>query len=297
MKLVSIKYVLVESFNKINRNKVLFITSIFTVCVTILLMGIVGILLMNVSYNSDTMLDEMLHITVYVIPEADERTLNEIQDIIVSDPHVSDSRYISQLEAFETSKELVGEELMEELGYDFLPPSFIVKLDDVTYANIFVRKMEEISNILEVKYSSESYEKAGNISYTIRYVSGILAGLLGVLSLFLISNTIKITVSTSKEEVTIMRYIGASEARIKAPFYLQGGFMGFLGAIISFIIAGFGYNYIYTKLGGGLSEYIGALELVPVSQMLLILLGVFMLYGIVLGVLGSFFAIRKYLKA
>ena len=297
MKLVSIKYVLVESFNKINRNKVLFITSIFTVCVTILLMGIVGILLMNVSYNSDTILDEMLHITVYVIPEADERTLNEIQDIIVSDPHVSDSRYVSQLEAFETSKELVGEELMEELGYDFLPPSFIVKLDDVTYANIFVRKMEEISNILEVKYSSESYEKAGNISYTIRYVSGILAGLLGVLSLFLISNTIKITVSTSKEEVTIMRYIGASEARIKAPFYLQGGFMGFLGAIISFIIAGFGYNYIYTKLGGGLSEYIGALELVPVSQMLLILLGVFMLYGIVLGVLGSFFAIRKYLKA
>lgn len=296
MKLVSIKYVLVESFNKINRNKVLFITSIFTVCVTILLMGIVGILLMNVSYNSDTMLDEMLHITVYVIPEADERTLNEIQDIIVSDPHVSDSRYISQLEAFETSKELVGEELMEELGYDFLPPSFVVKLDDVTYANIFVHKMEELSNILEVKYSSESYEKAGNISYTIRYVSGILAGLLGVLSLFLISNTIKITVSTSKEEVTIMRYIGASEARIKAPFYLQGGFMGFLGAIISFIIAGFGYNYIYIKLGGDLSEFIGALKLVPVPQMLLVLLGVFMLYGIVLGVLGSYFAIRKYLK-
>jgi cell division transport system permease protein len=94
-----------------------------------------------------------------------------------------------------------------------------------------------------------------------------------------------------------MRYIGASEARIKVPFFLQGGFIGFLGAIISFIIAGFGYNYIYTKLEGSLSEYIGVLELVPIPQMLLVLLGVFMLYGIVLGVLGSFFAIRKYLKA
>ena len=70
MKPVSIKYILVESFNNIVRNKVLFITSIFTVCVTILLMGVVGILLMNVSYNSDTMMEEMLNITVYVIPEA-----------------------------------------------------------------------------------------------------------------------------------------------------------------------------------------------------------------------------------
>jgi|LSQX01.3.fsa_nt_gb cell division transport system permease protein len=297
MKPVSIKYILVESFNNILRNKVLFITSIFTVCVTILLMGVVGILLMNVSYNSDEMLDEMLHITVYVIPEADEKTLNEIQDVIVNDPHVESSTYVSKLEAYEASKELVGEEVMEELGYDFLPPSFIVKLNDVTYANIFVHKMSSMSNIYEVKYSSESYERAGRISYTIRYVCGALTGLLGILSLFLISNTIKITVSSSKEEVTIMRYIGASEARIKVPFFLQGGFIGFLGAIISFIIAGFGYNYIYTKLEGSLSDYIGVLELVPIPQMLLVLLGVFMLYGIVLGVLGSFFAIRKYLKA
>ena len=297
MKPVSIKYILVESFNNILRNKVLFITSIFTVCVTILLMGVVGILLMNVSYNSDEMLDEMLHITVYVIPEADEKTLNEIQDVIVNDPHVESSTYVSKLEAYEASKELVGEEVMAEVGYDFLPPSFIAKLNDVTYANIFVHKMSSMSNIYEVKYSSESYERAGRISYTIRYVCGALTGLLGILSLFLISNTIKITVSSSKEEVTIMRYIGASEARIKVPFFLQGGFIGFLGAIISFIIAGFGYNYIYTKLEGSLSDYIGVLELVPIPQMLLVLLGVFMLYGIVLGVLGSFFAIRKYLKA
>jgi cell division transport system permease protein len=260
-------------------------------------MGVVGILLMNVSYNSDTMMDEMLNITVYVIPEADEKTLNDIQDIIINDPHVTNATYISQLEAYEASKELVGEDIMDELGYEFLPASFIVKLDDVTYANVFVRKMASMSNIYEVKYSSEAYERAGKISFTIRYVCGILTALLGVLSLFLISNTIKITVSTNKEEVTIMRYIGASEARIKSPFYLQGGFIGFLGAIISFIIAGFGYNYIYTRLEGSLSEYIGALELVPVPQMLLVLLGVFMLYGIVLGILGSFFAIRKYLKA
>ena len=297
MKPVSIKYILVESFNNIVRNRVLFITSIFTVCVTILLMGIVGILLMNVSYNSDTMMEEMLSITVYVIPEADEKILNDIQDVLINDSHVAEIKYVSQLEAYETSKELVGEDIMEELGHDFLPASFIVKLDDVTYANIFVRKMLAMSNIYEVKYSSEAYERAGKISYTVRYICGILTALLGVLSLFLISNTIKITVSTSKEEVTIMRYIGASESRIKAPFYLQGGFIGFLGAIISFIIAGFGYNYIYTRLEGSLSEYIGAMELVPVSQMLLVLLGVFMLYGIVLGILGSFFAIRKYLKA
>ena len=75
MKPVSIKYILIESFNNIVRNKVLFITSIFTVCVTILLMGVVGMLLMNVSYNSDTMMEEMLNITVYVIPEADEKLL------------------------------------------------------------------------------------------------------------------------------------------------------------------------------------------------------------------------------
>lgn len=297
MKPVSIKYILIESFNNIVRNKVLFITSIFTVCVTILLMGVVGILLMNVSYNSDTMMEEMLNITVYVIPEADEKTLNDIQDVLVADAHVTEIKYVSQMDAYQAGIELVGEEVMAELGHEFLPASFIVKLDDVTYAHIFVRNMKAMSNIYEVKYSSEAYERAGAISYTIRYVCGVLTALLGILSLFLISNTIKITVSASKEEVTIMRYIGASESRIKAPFYLQGAFIGFLGAIISFIIAGFGYNYMYTRLEGDLSEYMGVLELVPVPQMLLVLLGVFLLYGIVLGILGSFFAIRKYLKA
>jgi ABC-type antimicrobial peptide transport system permease subunit len=180
------------------------------------------------------------------------------------------------MDAYQAGIELVGEEVMAELGHEFLPASFIVKLDDVTYAHIFVRNMKAMSNIYEVKYSSEAYERAGAISYTIRYVCGVLTALLGILSLFLISNTIKITVSASKEEVTIMRYIGASESRIKAPFYLQGAFIGFLGAIISFIIAGFGYNYMYTRLEGDLSEYMGVLELVPVPQMLLVLLGVFL---------------------
>jgi len=296
MKPVSIKYVFVESFNNIIRNRVLFITSVFTVCVTILLMGVVGVLLMNVSYNSDNILDDMLHITVYVIPEADVATLNEIQDYIVADPNVEQITYISQEEAFESGKELVGEDIMNELGSSFLPASFVVKLNDVTYSNIFVQKMKALSNIYEVKYSSEAYERAAGISYTIRYVSAVLTTLLGILSLFLISNTIKITLSTSKDEVAIMRYIGASESRIKSPFYLQGGAIGFLGAIISFLISGFGYNYLYNKLEGGLDEYIGKLELVPVSQMLLVLLGVFLAYGTILGVTGSFFAIRKYLK-
>lgn len=296
MRPVNIKYILIESFNNINRNKVLFITSIFTVCVTIMLMGIVGILLMNVTYNSDEVLDEMLSITVYVIPEADEKTLNDIQNTIAADTNVIDIKYVSQLDAYEACVELYGEEVMQEMGYSFLTPSFIVRLNDVSYANIFVRKISSMANIYEVKYSSDTFEKAGTISYTVRYICGIMAGLLGVLALFLISNTIKITVSGNKEEVTIMRYIGASESRIKAPFYLQGGFIGFLGAIISFIIIGFGYNYIYEKLRGSLSQYLGGLNMVPVPQMLVVLLGIFLLYGIILGVLGSFFAIRKYLK-
>lgn len=125
MKPVSIKYILIESFNNIVRNKVLFITSIFTVCVTILLMGVVGILLMNVSYNSDTMMEEMLNITVYVIPEADEKTLNDIQDVLVADAHVTEIKYVSQMDAYQAGIELVGEEVMAELGHEFLPASFI----------------------------------------------------------------------------------------------------------------------------------------------------------------------------
>lgn len=287
-----------ESFTNLNRNRSFTITSVFTVFLTLLLIGIFGIFLLNISYNSKA-LDQLLEVKIFVIPEADIHTINNLNETLHLDNRVVSVDYVSKEEAFESTKELFSEDMLElELGSDFLPASFIVTLSNYEEVDYFVEIVKLMPEVYKVKYHKDSFDFTSNYSKWIRIVTGALGGVLAILAVFLISNTVRLTLQARSEEVVIMKFMGATEGRIKLPFVIEGGLIGFIGAIISFIAIGLIYSNIYNAFLDSSTEemFLTGLNLAPLKETLLLVFCGFFVLGVLLGIVGSLFAIRKHLK-
>ncbi|MBN2557778.1 MAG: ABC transporter permease [Clostridia bacterium] len=290
-------HIIGEVITNLNKNRVLTITSIFTVFIMLMLVGVFGIFLLNISYNSEYM-DNMLEIRIFIDPNADEYRENRVREALLSDNRIDYLAFQSKEQAFEDAKEIYDKEVIEGLGPDFLPASYTVRLREEVDADKFVAFAEGIPDVYQVDYHAGSFEFAVSLANWVNLVSGILAMLLGVLSLFLISNTIRLTMASRSAEVIIMKFIGATESRIKLPFLIEGITIGFLGAAISSVVVGLVYNRIHDWFYSlGVDEvFLSGLSLVPVRETVLLVIIVFFGLGIMLGMFGSMMAIRKNLK-
>ena len=219
-------YIFGELITNLNRNRILTFTSIFTVFVMLLLVGVFGVFLLNISYNSEYM-DNMLEIRIFITPGADEYRENLIKEALVKDGSIDYLEFESNEQAFENAKEMFDSQVLEDLGADFLPASYTVRLRDNANVKGFVAFVESIPDVYQVDYHSGSFDFAVSLTNWINLISGLLAVLLGILSLFLISNTVRLAMASRNEEVIIMKYIGATEGRIKLPFILEGAVIGF----------------------------------------------------------------------
>ena len=286
-----------EVITNLNRNRVLTLTSIFTVFIMLVLVGVFGVVLLNISFNSEYM-NNMLEIRVFIDPGADEYRINQVKEAIVEDGRIDYLEIVSQEQAYEKAKELYDAEILEYLGSDFLPPSFTVRLKDDANVKSFVAYVESLPDIYQVDYHSSSFDFAVSLTNWTNLITGVLSVLLGVLALFLISNTVRLAMASRSEEVAIMKFIGATEGRIKLPFILEGMTIGFTGAILASLLISYAYNRIYgwfiTK--GAEELFLSGLNLVSVKYTVLMIFLVFFGLGIMLGIFGSLVAIRKNLR-
>jgi cell division transport system permease protein len=290
-------HIIGEVITNLFKNRVLTITSIFSIILMLLLVGVFGIFLLTLSYNSEFM-DDMLEIRIFLEPETTEYWTEVIEDTIMDDGRINYIAFISKEQAFEEAKKLYDEEVLEGLGADFLPASFTVRLREDTDSDNFVAFVENIDGVYRVDYHRGSFDFASNLSRWVNIVAGGLSILLGLLSLFLVSNTIRLTMAGRKNEVIIMKYIGATETRIKRPFVLEGITIGFLGAAIASIAVSFGYNRFFNWFGAEGSEeiFLSGMKLAPVRESILLVCLVYFGIGIILGITASQMAIRKHLK-
>lgn|GEM_PF-588906 len=290
-------HIIGEVITNLFKNRVLTLTSIFSIVVMLILVGVFGVFLLTLSYNSEYM-DDMLEIRIFIDPEADDYRVSAVEEALLDDGRIEYIAYISKEQAFENVKELYPEEILEGLGSDFLPASFTVRLREDTDAGNFVAFAENLNDVYRVDYHSRSFDFASNLSNWVNIVAGSLSILLGLLSLFLVSNTIKLTMAGRSDEVIIMKFIGATESRIKMPFIMEGITIGFIGALIASLIMSYGYNRFFNWFGteGSGEIFLSGLRLVPVKESVLMIYLVFFGISIVLGILASQMAIRRHLK-
>ena len=277
------------------RNGVMSISSIFAVTITLLLIGVIGILALNVQDMSSS-IEEGVRIYVKLERDIDSAREQAIGDEIKNIKGVEKVTFFTKDEELDKLIDKQGEDgarLFESYRDDNpLGAAYEVEAKDASKLANISDKISGIAGVNTVNYGGESTQDMVKTLQTIRTGGTIVA--LAVVALFMIANTIKITITARQTEISIMRMVGASNWYIRIPFMLEGMLIGLIGAIIPVIVLVFGYGMIYDYVGGMfMSAMLSLKEPMPfIRDFSLILVAL----GAGVGLVGSFVSIRRFLK-
>ena len=290
-------YLIKEGYHNLNKHGSKTISTMLIICATMLILGIFIIILQNVNENVETLRLEQ-GLQAFIEDKATDEDVAYMEDEIRLIPGVSEIQYMSKAEAYEDAKEQFKDqdyflEGLEDL--EIFPASFIVKFTNIEEAETIKEAVEKIDGIYYVKYNSYSIDAVISISRVANYFILGVGIVLLVVSVFIISNTIKLAVYSNKREIFIMRYIGATNSFIIKPFIVEGAIMGVMSALISFIIISIVYVYIYAALNS--SYALGVFKFIPYSTIWYQILIAYIALGLFIGVFGSAISLKKYLKA
>ena len=302
MRISTLWYCIKQGFRSIRKHKLFTLASVGTMAACVFLFCIFYSIVVNVQFMVREM-ENTVGVTVFFDEGLSEEEIQALGELIGARSEVADMRYVSAEEAWETYKKdyfADAPELAE--GFEQDNPlansaSYELYLNDIEDQQSFVDYLKTIDGVRKVNYSEIAATGLASINNVVGYVSmGIILILLGV-AVFLISNTIAITITVRKEEIKIMRMIGATNFLIRAPFVVEGIIIGLFGAGIPLALVYYAYGYAVRFCLSRLSILSRILTLLPVGQVFQVLIPVSMGLGLGIGLFGSFFSIRKHLKA
>ncbi|WKA53762.1 permease-like cell division protein FtsX [Planococcus shixiaomingii] len=282
-----------ESLKSLGRNSWMTFASVSAVTVTLLLVGVFVLIMMNLNKVADD-LENDVEIKTFVSLEADDARIYEIEKTIKSMPGVASVEYSTKEEELTDLVLDFGDELSLFQQSNPLFDVFYVKAADPQQTALVATEIAKLDNIEEVKYGEGKIEKLFNVLNMGRNVGLVLILALLFTAMFLISNTIRITIVARRHEIEIMKLVGATNWFVRIPFILEGMWLGLLGSIIPIALVSTLYykvtDFVQPKLSG---EMIQLLDLTPfiyqVSALILVM-------GVFIGIWGSFMSIRKFLR-
>ena len=300
MKYSRLGYFIGEGFSNVFKNKKSTGASLMIMCATMIIFGIFLILGENINHFVEGVESEQ-GIQVFVKNEATQEQIDELGEKIRAIDGVSTVEFVSKDEALEQMKERFGDrqDLLE--GYEgennIFTASYVVTLTDLTKSQAVQDQINTYSDVVKkINSKDEVITTLINLANGIKIVTGVILVLLIIISIFIIANTIKLTVHARRKEISIMKYVGATNGFIRWPFIVEGMIIGILASIISIIIVGGAYSFIAEKLVNAEFMQLINMNLISFSDMFNSIIFVYMLLGIGIGVLGSVISMRKYLK-
>lgn len=298
MRISTFFYTIKQGFVNIVRNKWFSLASIATISACLFLFGIFYAILVNFQHIVKTA-EEGVSVTVFFDEELSDDKIRAIGEQIQKRVEVRDVKFISDDEAWDEFKsEYLGE--YGDAGFTENPlegsNSYEIYLNDVTMQSALVTWLESVDGVRQVNRSEITANALGGINVLIGYVSlGIIFILLAV-SVFLISNTVMIGISVRKEEINIMKYIGATDFFVRSPFVIEGILIGLLGSIVPLVSIYYIYTNVIVYIGERFQILSGLLNFLPVEEIYATLLPVSVGIGVGIGFLGSIVTVRKHLK-
>ena len=297
MRISTFFYTIKQGFINIFRNKWFSLASIATISACLFLFGLFYSILMNVQ-NIVKTAQEGVSVTVFFDEGISDDRIQQIGDEIQKRPEVSKINFISADEAWDSFKEEYLGEYADGFTENPLEnsASYEIYLNDVSMQPALVSFLEGLDGIREVNRSEITAASLTGINALIAYASiGIIAILFAV-SIFLISNTVTIGISVRKEEISIMKYIGATDFFVRSPFVIEGMLIGAIGALIPMGIIYSVYNEVIGYIVGKFSNLSKLLAFLPVNEIFAKLLPGSLIMGIGIGFLGSSITVRKHLR-
>ena len=290
-------YLVKEGYMNLNKHGSKTVSTMLIICATMLILGIFVIILQNVNANVKTLRLEQ-GLQAFIEDKTTDDEVEYMKDELSLIEGVSEVQYMSKAEAFEDAKDQFKDQdyFLDGLeNLDIFPASFIVKFENIEDVDNIKAQVEKVEGIYKVKYNASTIEAVISISKVANYFLLGVGSVLLVVSIFIISNTIKLAVYSNKREIMIMRYIGAKNSFIVKPFIVEGAIMGVVSALISFIVISVVYVYTYVALNS--SYALGVFKFIPYSSIWYQIFGVYLILGLFIGIFGSAISLKKYLKA
>ena len=292
-------YLIGEGFRNFFKNKKSTAASIIIMCATMFIFGIFFLIGENVNYIIEQVQSEQA-MQVFIDLDATEEEETELGNKIKSTQYVNTVQYVSQEQALNDMREWLGESasVLDAYSGEENPfkASYVITLTDLSKNEEVEHQISTYDNVASVTVGNDTINRLVDIANGIRTATGVILVLLILISIFIIANTIKLTVHARRKEISIMKYVGATNGFIRWPFMVEGIIIGIISALISVVILGFTYNFIAEKMvSGGMVSTLG-LNLLTYSDMLSMLLIVYIIMGMGIGAIGSAISMKKYLE-
>ena len=300
-----ITYLLGEGIRNVFKNKKSTSASIIIMSLTMLIFGVFFVITQNIN-SIMRQIESEQGIEVFLYDISEDQT-KAVEDYIRNIDGVNTAEYKSKEDALNQLKSQFKDR--EELlaGYEennIFPASYVVTLTDLTKSNEVIQKIWDYDNdkpdtekvIKYITSKDETVTTLINLANGIRIITGVILAILIIISIFIISNTIKLTVHARRKEISIMKYVGATNSFIRWPFIVEGIIIGIISGAISIIILGTNYNLIAGKILE--SQVVSAMNinLLTFADMFGLIIVVYTILGVGIGVLGSCISMRRYLK-
>ena len=297
MKYNRLGYLIGEGFSNVFKNKKSTMASIIIMCATMIIFGLFLIIGENVNHFVDN-LKLQQGFQVFMKEDATQEEMDKVKEDIRALDGISTIEFVSKEQELNTMKEKLKDEkgVLDGFNVQKIKASYIVKVTDLERSKTIQSEVEKIDNVVKITNSNETAMKLISIAKVIRIATGVILLLLIIISTFIISNTIKLTVHSRRKEISIMKYVGATNSFIRWPFIVEGVVIGIISSIISIIIVGGTYNIITTKMAESDFVRVMGMNLVGLNEMLTSIILVYLILGIGIGTVGSVVSMRKYLK-
>lgn len=288
-----------DSFKSVFRNFSLSLASISCITITLIMVGVSIILTFNVNNFTD-IIEKDVTIVAFLKVDITKEETDKVYDKIITLDNIKKDNVVFR-DKMDISKEIMAssetyKSIMKDWTREESPiqDTYQIKVEDINLIHKTAEELKSIENIDLVKYGEEMVEELVKVFDVVRKVSIAIVLALILVTAFLIANTIKITIMSRKREIEIMRLVGASNINIKLPFMFEGLILGILGSIIPIIITIYGYTALYNHFDGQL--FTQFIKLINPSSFVYLVSFVLLVIGMVVGMFGSYRAVRKYLK-
>ena len=295
-----ISYLIGEGFGNVLKNKKSTVISITTMCLTMLLFGTFFILGENINHIVKS-IEQQQGMQVYIDKTATSEEVSMVEQEIRKIDGVNTIKYLSKEESLRKAKEQLKdnatiEKFMTGMSEEQFEDSYTITLTDLSLNESVQEQIMKIEKVSEIVAIDQTISTLESIAQGLRIGILVLLVALIIISIFIISNTIKLSVHARRKEISIMKYVGATNGFIRWPFIVEGIIIGIISALITIIMVGFAYNGIATQAVQSETLQKLNVSLVTFNDMFNLIMIMYLSTGVGIGMLGSAISMRKYLE-
>ncbi len=292
----SFVYNIKQGFLQIFRNRGMSLASIFSILAMLLILGMFFVITVNINMFTEVVKQDYDQIEVFLLDDTDKTEAEALMEQISSREGVTDVQYRSKAEALEVLKERWGESgyLLDSLGENPLPASILISVESLDNAGAVAAYAGTLEGIEDVQYYQETVEKLTKITNFLQIGALIIMAFLVVVSVVVVSNTVKLTVFARAKEIRIMKYVGATNWFIRGPFLAEGIIIGMLAALLSTGLIALIYRELIATIGPQVLAIV-SMPLISTEYLTGNMLIIFLALGMSIGACGSIISMRKFL--